>query len=148
MHEQVPVPDPVGTERRFDTEGPDAIARQQLATFPYEYRGKIIRLELETDEFTSVCPWSGLPDFGTLRVEYIPDALCIELKSFKYYLFSYRNVGIYYEHLINHILQDLVDACQPLYMRIEGDFKERGGISTRARVEYRRPGWVMPEASL
>jgi 7-cyano-7-deazaguanine reductase len=148
MHEHVPVPDPILTERRFDTEGSDAIARQQLATFPYEYQGKLIRLELETDEFTSVCPWSGLPDFGTLRVEYIPDALCIELKSFKYYLFSYRNVGIYYEHLTNRILQDLVDVCQPLYMRIVGDFKERGGIATRARVEYRRAGWVMPEPLL
>ena len=127
---------------RFDTAGPEAIRTDLLDTFPYEYAGNEQRLELETDEFTSVCPWSGLPDFGRLRVVYVPDALCLELKSFKYYLFSFRNVGIYYEHLTERILQDLVRVCQPLYMRVEGEFRERGGIATRAVVEYRRPGWA------
>jgi len=126
---------------RFDATGTEAVRADVLDTFPYEYRGKEILLELETAEFTSVCPWSGLPDFGRLRIVYVPDALCLELKSFKYYLFSYRSVGVYYEHLTQRILSDLVEAVQPHYMRIEGDFNERGGIATRARAEYRRPGW-------
>ncbi len=131
---------------RLDAAGPEAIRADVLDTFPYEYQGKEILLELETQEFTSVCPWSGLPDFGRLRIVYVPDGLCVELKSFKYYLFSYRNVGIYYEHLTQRILTDLVAAVRPLYMRIEGDFNERGGIATRARAEYRRPGWSGPGA--
>jgi 7-cyano-7-deazaguanine reductase len=123
---------------RFDTQGYEAIRADLLDTFPYEYAGREIELVLETDEFTSVCPWSGLPDFATLRVTYVPDRLCLELKSFKYYLLSYRNVGIYYEHLTQRILEDLVAAVQPLRMRIEGDFKNRGGIGCRASAEYRR----------
>lgn len=126
---------------RFDTAGPEAVRADVLDTFPYEYRGQEILLQMDTAEFTSVCPWSGLPDFARLRIVYVPDAACIELKSLKYYLFSYRNVGIYYEHLTQRILQDLVAASQPLYMRLEGTFNERGGIASRARVEYRRPGW-------
>jgi 7-cyano-7-deazaguanine reductase len=126
---------------RFDTHGVEAVRADLLDTFPYEYAGREILLELETDEFTSVCPWSGLPDFARLRVTYVPDRLCLELKSFKYYLFSYRHVGIYYEHLTQRILADLVAAVQPLYLRVEGDFRQRGGIATRARAEYRRPGW-------
>lgn len=131
---------------RFDATGPEAIRADVLDTFAYEYKGKEILLELETAEFTSVCPWSGLPDFGRLHIFYVPDALCLELKSFKYYLFSYRSVGIYYEHLTQRILTDLVEACSPQYMRIEGDFNERGGIATRARAEYRRPGWSSQSA--
>ena len=127
---------------RFDTQGIGAIRADLLDTFAYEYAGREILLELETDEFTSVCPWSGLPDFGRLRVVYVPDRLCLELKSYKYYLFSYRHVGIYYEHLTQRILQDLVEAVQPLYLRVEGDFRQRGGIATRARAEFRRPGWT------
>jgi 7-cyano-7-deazaguanine reductase len=126
---------------RYDTQGYEAIRADLLDTFPYEYPGREIRIELETDEFTSVCPWSGLPDFATLRVTYVPDRLCLELKSFKYYLLSYRHVGIYYEHLTHRILEDLVRAVDPLYMRIAGDFKNRGGIGCKATAEYRRPGW-------
>jgi 7-cyano-7-deazaguanine reductase len=125
---------------RYDTQGYEAIRADFLDTFPYEYAGREIELVLETDEFTSVCPWSGLPDFASLRITYVPDKLCLELKSFKYYLLSYRHVGIYYEHLTHRILEDLVAAVQPLRMRIEGDFKNRGGIGCRASAEYRRPG--------
>ena len=132
---------------RFDTAGPEAIRADILDTFPYEYRGREILLELTTAEFTSVCPWSGLPDFGELRIIYVPDARCLELKSFKYYLFSYRHVGIYYEHLTQRILADLVSAAEPLYLRVEGSFRERGGIASRARAEYRRPGWT-PQGAL
>lgn len=124
---------------RYDTQGYDAIRADLLDTFDYEYPGREIELVLETDEFTSVCPWSGLPDFAALRITYVPDRLCLELKSFKYYLLSYRNVGIYYEHLTQRILGDLVAAVQPLRMRIEGDFKNRGGIGCKASAEWRRP---------
>ncbi|HVB09099.1 MAG TPA: preQ(1) synthase [Bacillota bacterium] len=123
---------------RYDTQGYAAIRADLLDTFPYEYAGREIELVLETDEFTSVCPWSGLPDFAALRITYVPDKLCLELKSFKYYLLSYRHVGIYYEHLTHRILEDLVAAVQPLRMRIEGDFKNRGGIGCKASAEYRR----------
>ena len=132
---------------RYDTAGPEAIRPDLLDTFAYGYPGREIVLDLETDEFTSFCPWSGLPDFARLRIRYIPDALCLELKSFKYYLLSYRNVGIYYEHLTQRMLGDLVAAVQPLYMRIEGDFRQRGGIGCRAAAEHRRPGWT-PTAPL
>ena len=124
---------------RYDTQGYEAIRADLLDSFLYEYAGREIELVLETDEFTSVCPWSGLPDFASLRITYVPDQLCLELKSFKYYLLSYRHVGIYYEHLTHRILEDLVAAVQPLRMRIEGDFKNRGGIGCRASAEYRRP---------
>lgn len=127
---------------RYDTQGVEAIRADLLDTFEYEYAGRELRLEFETDEFTSVCPWSGLPDFATLRVTYVPDRRCIELKSFKYYLMSFRNVGIYYEHLTQRLLDDLVRACAPLYLRIDGDFRQRGGIACRASAEYRREGWV------
>ncbi len=130
---------------RHDTAGYESIRADLLDSFAYEYPGRELRLELQTDEFTSVCPWSGLPDFATLRVVYIPDQRCIELKSFKYYLMSYRNVGIYYEHLTQRLLEDLVRACEPLYLRVEGNFRERGGIGCKASAEYRREGWL-PEA--
>ena len=140
---------PLGLEGwRFDSAGPEAIRSDVLQTFPFEYAqgegsaGREILLELRTDEFTSVCPWSGLPDFGRLRVVYVPQARCLELKSLKFYLFSFRHVGIYYEHLVPRILEDLVAACAPNYLRVEGDFNDRGGIASRAQVEFRRSGWV------
>ena len=132
---------------RFDAQGPEAIRADILDAFPYAQRGQEIHLELETDEFTSVCPWSGLPDFGRLRVRYVPDALCLELKSFKYYLFSYRHVGIYYEHLVPRILNDVRARIDPCCIVVEGEFRERGGIGSRARAEYCRPGWH-PQPSL
>ncbi len=80
------------------------------------------------DEFTSVCPKTGLPDFGTITINYIPDKLCIELKALKYYFLEFRNQGIFYEAVINMILDDLVKACQPRYMEVRGDFTTRGGL--------------------
>src|SRR5713226_8200372 len=79
-----------------------------LETFPYEYPGKEISVDIDTDEFTAVCPWSGLPDFGTVKIRYLPQKRILELKSLKYYLFSYRNVGIFQEHAVVRILDDLV----------------------------------------
>jgi 7-cyano-7-deazaguanine reductase len=88
-------------------------------------------------EFTSVCPKTGQPDFATIIIEYIPDKLCIELKSLKFYLNSYRNDGIYFESVTNKILDDLVEICKPRYMIIKAQFNVRGGISSQIRAEYR-----------
>ena len=83
-----------------------------------------------------MCPKTGLPDFGTIRIRYVPDASCVELKSLKYYLLEYRNRGIFYEAATNQILDDLVGVCQPRRMTIMGDFSARGGISTSVTVEF------------
>lgn len=83
-----------------------------------------------------MCPKTGLPDFGTIRIRYVPDATCVELKSLKYYLLEYRNRGIFYEAATNQILDDLVSVCQPRRMTIMGDFSARGGISTSVTVEF------------
>jgi 7-cyano-7-deazaguanine reductase len=120
-------------------QGYEAIDPGQLQTFPYEHPQQRIELLIETSEFTAVCPFSGLPDFGTVRVRYVPDKACIELRSYKYYLLSYRNVGIYYEHAINHLLNDLVKACAPHEMTIELEYTPRGGLRTVATARYVRP---------
>ena len=83
-----------------------------------------------------MCPKTGLPDFGVIRITYTPDALCIELKSLKYYLLEYRNKGIFYESVINQILDDLVGACRPRHMTVVGDFTARGGITTKVTAQF------------
>ena len=93
---------------------------------------------IETSEFTAVCPFSGLPDFGTLKISYVPDKLCVELRSLKYYILSFRQVGIFYEHLVNRVLDDLVELCQPLEITVEADYTVRGGLTTRAVATWRR----------
>ncbi len=90
-------------------------------------------------EYTSVCPLTGQPDFGTLTVRYQPDRQCLELKSLKEYVFAYRNLGIFYENAVNRILRDLVAACQPLWMEVRGEFTPRGGLSTCVDARYQRP---------
>jgi 7-cyano-7-deazaguanine reductase len=89
-------------------------------------------------EFTSVCPKTKLPDFGKITIQYIPDKLCVELKSLKEYVLSYRNLGIFYENVVNKILKDFVSACKPLYVLIKGDFNPRGGISTIVEAKYKK----------
>jgi 7-cyano-7-deazaguanine reductase len=129
-------------DRRYDVQDISTIDVTVLETFPYEYSGKDITMNIETDEFTSVCPWSGLPDFATISIEYIPAKVCIELRSLKYYLLSYRNVGIYQEHLVNRILDDLVRCARPVWMKVTADYRIRGGVHTVASREYsakRRP---------
>jgi 7-cyano-7-deazaguanine reductase len=120
----------------FPFDGPERIDSSLLDTFPYEYPDREIELVVETDEFTCVCPFSGLPDFARIRVVYVPDKLCLELRSYKYYLLTYRNVGIYHEHVINHILEDLVARVKPKRMKVIGDYEIRGGIHTVGSVEY------------
>jgi len=123
-------------DRRYDAQTPDTIDSTVLDSFPYEYPEKDIVIDIETDEFTAVCPWSGLPDFGTVRVNYIPDKCLIELRSFKYYLMTYRNVGIYQEHAANRVLADLVKCCKPKWMQVTIDYRVRGGVHTVASVEF------------
>jgi len=109
-----------------------------IETFANAYPGRRYKIAITCPEFTSVCPKTGNPDFGTIRIEYIPDRKCIELKALKYYLFTYRNQGIFYEMVTNKILDDLVAACEPIWMKVEGDFNVRGGISTVITAVYER----------
>jgi 7-cyano-7-deazaguanine reductase len=127
---------PPTPERRFDVVGYEAIDTAVLETFPYEYPGKDVAIDIDTDEFTAVCPWSGLPDFGVVGIRYLPHNKILELRSLKYYLLSYRNVGIYQEHAVNRILDDLVQIVQPAWMEISLDYKVRGGIHTVCRVRF------------
>ncbi len=120
--------------RRFPFVGVEAVAADVLETFPYEYAGRDAVVEISTEEFTCVCPFSGLPDFGTLTVRYLPADACLELKSFKYYLTSYRPVGIYQEHAANRVLDDLARRCSPRWMEVVLDYRLRGGIHTVVTV--------------
>ena len=107
-------------------------------TFPNIYSKRNYTITMNCPEFTSVCPKTGLPDFGTIIIEYIPDKLCIELKSLKYYLFEYRNKGIFYEQVINKILDDLTKITKPRFMKITGVFTPRGGINTKVEAIYKK----------
>ncbi len=127
-------------DKTLPFKGPEAIQPELLECFPYEYAGKPIgnNLEIatETTEFTSVCPFSGLPDFARVTITYGPAEKCLELRSLKYYLLSYRDVGIWYEHLVNRMLEDLVGACQPRWMMITIVCNPRGGLTSTVTAEY------------
>ena len=107
-----------------------------LETFPNPRSGRDYEIEIRCPEFTSVCPKTGLPDFGEIRITYVPDELCIELRALKYYMVGFRNLGIFYEAVTNQILDDLVGACRPRRMTVVGDFSVRGGISTVVSASY------------
>jgi len=107
-----------------------------LEVFANPHPDRSYEIEIEAPEFTSVCPKTGQPDFGTMLIRYIPDAVCIELKSLKLYLQQYRNQGIFYEDITNRILNDLVRACSPAWMLLTSSWTPRGGISSRITVEY------------
>ena len=107
-----------------------------LETFPNRHPGREYTIVHTCPEFTAVCPKTGQPDFGTIRVSYVPDRACVELKSLKLYLAAYRNEGIFYEHVVNVILDDLVAALKPLRMTVEGEFNVRGGISSVVRATH------------
>ena len=109
-----------------------------LVAIPYEYAGRNIEVQAETQEFTCLCPWSGLPDFAALNIKYNPAKLLIELKSLKYYLHSFRMTGIVHESAVNRILEDLVKACRPRSMSVELIFNIRGGIKTTVRAEHNK----------
>ena len=110
-----------------------------LDTFPYEYPGREIVISFECPEFTAICPFSDFPDFATIHVDYVPNERCVELKSLKLYVNSFRDVKIFHEHVINKILEDFVAAVDPLRVEIFGDFNVRGNIKTTIRARYERP---------
>jgi 7-cyano-7-deazaguanine reductase len=112
-----------------------------LETFQNAFPNRDYRVIHHAPEFTSLCPKTGQPDFATMIIEYIPDQLCIELKSLKFYLNSYRNDGIFFESVTNTILEDLVSCCSPRYMKLTADFKVRGGISSVIIAEHTKPGY-------
>jgi 7-cyano-7-deazaguanine reductase len=107
-----------------------------IETFPNPRPGRDFEVAIDCPEFTSMCPKTGLPDFGVIRIRYVPAERCLELKSLKYYLLEFRNKGIFYEAATNQILDDLVAACAPRQMTVVGDFTARGGITTKVTAEY------------
>ena len=109
-----------------------------LDTFAYEFPGREIKIDFAITEFTAICPFSDFPDFATIRLVYVPNERCVELKSLKLYINSFREVKIFHEHVINVILEDFVRASDPLSVEIEGDFNVRGNIKTVVRASYRR----------
>jgi 7-cyano-7-deazaguanine reductase len=110
--------------------------RETLETFPNPRPERDYEIAISCPEFTSLCPKTGLPDFGEIRITYVPDRLCIELKSLKYYIIEFRNRGIFYEHVTNEILDDLVAALAPRRLTVVGDFSVRGGIKTIVTATY------------
>ena len=108
----------------------------KIEAWENQYADKVYTINLEVPEFTCICPKTGLPDFATIRIEYSPKVLCVELKSFKLYTIFYRSVGIFHEHLINKMLDDLVKAVKPRWMKINVVMNPRGGISTSVEAEY------------
>ena len=112
---------------------------KSLEVFPNPHPERDYEIHMECPEFTCLCPKTGQPDFAEIEILYTPDRKCIELKSLKLYLWSYRNEGAFHEAVTNKILDDLVAACQPRWMQVVGDFNVRGGIHTTVRVEYSAP---------
>ncbi len=110
----------------------------EIEVWENKYPEREYTVNLDTSEFTCICPKTGLPDFATIQINYAPAKWCIELKSFKMYLIFYRNVGIFHEHLVNKILDDFVKACQPRWAKIEILMNPRGGITTKVTAEYKR----------
>lgn len=107
-----------------------------LDTFAYEYVGREIWIDFTIPEFTAVCPWSDFPDFATLKLKYVPNERCVELKSLKLYINSFRTVKIFHEHVVNLIIEDFVKACDPLKVELIGDFNVRGNIKTTVSASY------------
>jgi len=108
----------------------------EIETWPNQYRGYEITISIP--EYTSICPRTGLPDFGTITIHYLPDRRCLELKSLKYYILGYRNLGIFYENAVNRILDDAARACSPRWMVVRGEFTTRGGMRTTVEARYPR----------
>jgi len=117
---------------------------KDLETFPNPAPGSDYTVRIRIPEFTCLCPKTGQPDFATLHLEYVPDAHCIELKSLKLYVWSFRDEGAFHEAVTNRLLADLVGACQPRFMRLRAEFNVRGGIYTDVVVEHRQSGWQPP----
>lgn len=108
----------------------------EIETWPNQYPG--YEIEIDIPEFTSVCPKTGLPDFGTLKLTYVPDKKCLELKSLKMYMLAYRNLGIFYENVVNRFLRDVVAAAEPVSATVVGEFTPRGGLQSRITAVWER----------
>ncbi len=115
-----------------------------LETFENPRPGRDYVIRIRIPEFTCLCPKTGQPDFATIYLDYIPDQRCVELKSLKLYIWSFRDEGAFHEDVTNHILDDLVRATEPRFMRVTADFNVRGGIYTHVVVEHRQDGWTPP----
>lgn len=118
---------------------------RQLETFPNPHPDRDYTIRMEIPEFTCLCPKTGQPDFATIHLEYVPDRDCVELKSLKLYIWSFRDVGAFHEKVTHDILGDLAAATQPRFMRVTGVFSVRGGIYTSVIAEHRAPGWTPPQ---
>lgn len=122
---------------KYNIESPDIVKADVLDAIEYGYKSRRdIDIVIRQLEYTSVCPMTGLPDVGCITIKYRPDTKIIELKSLKFYLMQYRNVGIFYEHLVNRILDDLVAVLEPKSMEVTGDFTARGGITTKVTAVF------------
>ena len=119
-------------------------AIKELETFDNPMPERDYTIRITVPEFTCLCPKTGQPDFATFKIEYVADQKCVELKSLKMYMWSFREEGAFHEKVTNDILADLVNACQPRFMRLTGEFNVRGGIYTTVIAEHRAPGWVPP----
>ena len=117
------------SDNTFKTDG-------TIDSFENQFQHRDYEIEFEAPEFTSVCPMTGQPDFGTLSISYVPDARCIELRSFKFYLHGFRDRGIFYEDVVNTVLDDIVEAISPRRATVRGDFNRRGGISARITASH------------
>lgn len=127
----------LGPKPPYRIESPDIVKTDILESIDYAYRStRDIDITIDQPEFTSVCPMTGMPDFGHIIIRYRPNRKIVELKSLKLYLLQFRNVGIFYEHVVNRILDDLVGALSPRRMTVTGDFSARGGITTQVTAEY------------
>lgn len=121
-----------------------SIPNKTLETFPNPQPARPYTIRMRIPEFTCLCPKTGQPDFATLHLEYVPNSTCIELKSLKLYIWSYRDEGAFHEAITNQILDDLVKASQPHFMRLTAEFNVRGGIYTNVIAEHRSPHWTPP----
>lgn len=123
----------------YKIEDPDIVKTDLLEPIPYAYKSsRSIDIVIRQPEYTSVCPMTGLPDNGCITIRYRPDETIVELKSLKYYLLQFRNVGMFYEHVVNKILDDLVQVLNPLRMEVTGEFTPRGGVSSVATAVYEK----------
>ncbi len=118
---------------------------KNLETFDNPHPERDYTIRIDVPEFTCLCPKTGQPDFATFQIEYVPEKSCVELKSLKLYMWSYRDEGAFHEAVTNQILSDLVKATQPRFMRLSGEFNVRGGIYTTVVVEHRHPAWLAPQ---
>ena len=119
---------------------------KDLETFDNPQPGRDFTIRIDVPEFTCLCPKTGQPDFANIKIEYVPAQRCIELKSLKLYVWAFRDEGAFHEAVTNQILDDLVKACEPNFMRITAEFNVRGGIYTTVVAEHRNPDWQAPEA--